>query len=82
MPFLGDQYGVELERGQLQLKFDPAAGTFSVWAYEAHKLPICPFHYGRILGNEHQVLEQVGDSFAGLSSWRPQVERRAGELKV
>jgi (1->4)-alpha-D-glucan 1-alpha-D-glucosylmutase len=82
VPFLGDQYGIELERGQLQLKFDPDAGTFAVWAYETHKLPICPLHYGRILGNGHPDLERVGDAFAALSSWRPQVERRATELKA
>jgi (1->4)-alpha-D-glucan 1-alpha-D-glucosylmutase len=82
VPFLGGQYGIELERGQLQLKFDPDGGTFAVWAYDTHKLPICPLHYGRILGNGHPDLERVGDAFAALSSWRPQVERRATELKA
>ena len=50
VPFLGDQYGLELERGHLRLKCDFDAGSFAVWAYDVHKLPICPLHYDRILG--------------------------------
>ena len=45
VPFLGDQYGVVLEAGQLVLKFDADEGSFAVWAYDTHKLPICPLHY-------------------------------------
>ena len=41
VPFLGDQYGRELQAGSLVLKFDAEAGEFSVWAYETHKLPVC-----------------------------------------
>src|SRR5450755_1797529 len=51
VPFLGDQYGIELEAGKLSLEFDPASGSFAVWAYGTHKLPVCPLHYGRILGD-------------------------------
>lgn len=82
IPFLGDQYGLELERGRLALKFDPETGSFAVWAYDTHKLPICPLHYHRILGDEHPLLERFGDSFAGLPAWRPQIAHRAGELKA
>ncbi|MGE5271708.1 MAG: alpha-amylase family glycosyl hydrolase, partial [Thiohalocapsa sp.] len=82
IPFLGDQYGVELERGHLRLQFDADHGTFAVWAYAVHKLPICPLDYARILGQDHPVLERLGDSFAGLRAWRPQIERRAAELKT
>src|SRR6266566_5248989 len=81
VPFLGDQYGEELERGSLELKFDAEQGSFAVWAYGTHKLPICPLHYQRILGNAPAALEQLGDAFAGLPEWRPQVARRASELK-
>src|ERR1700739_3874398 len=42
VPFLGDQYGAVLESGQLALRFDPETGEFAVWAYDRHKLPICP----------------------------------------
>ena len=81
MPLLSDQYGEELERGSLELRFDAEQGSFAVWAYGTHKLPICPLHYQRILGNAPPALEQLGDAFAGLPEWRPQVARRASELK-
>jgi (1->4)-alpha-D-glucan 1-alpha-D-glucosylmutase len=82
VPLLGDQYGIELERGQLRLKFDETAGTFAVWAYDTHKLPIGPTHYARILGREHDQLERLGDAFTWLEAWRPQIERRAHELEA
>ena len=82
VPFLGDQYGVELEAGRLALKFDAERGEFAVWAYETHKLPICPLHYPRILGQDDGSLERIGDAFADLPSWRPQVAARAVTLKA
>jgi (1->4)-alpha-D-glucan 1-alpha-D-glucosylmutase len=81
VPVLGEQYGAVLEAGQLVLKFDAAAGEFAVWAYEVHKLPIYPLQYGRILGNEQAALENLADEFGALLEWRPQIERRADELK-
>jgi (1->4)-alpha-D-glucan 1-alpha-D-glucosylmutase len=80
-PFLGKQYGQVLEEGGLELRFDAAAGSFAVWAYGAHKLPICPLDYNRILGDAHPELERLGDAFAGLPSHRPNVVRRADDLK-
>jgi (1->4)-alpha-D-glucan 1-alpha-D-glucosylmutase len=82
VPFLGEQYGVELESGNLKLQFDPPAGSFACWAYETHKLPICPLHYARILGDAHPALERIGDAFSGLPNWRPQVVMRADQLKL
>ncbi len=82
IPFLGDQYGLELERGCLRLKCDFDDGSFAVWAYDLHKLPICPLHYDRILGTRDPDLERLGDAFAGLPGWRPQIGRRADELKA
>ncbi|MDQ1472990.1 MAG: (1-_4)-alpha-D-glucan 1-alpha-D-glucosylmutase, partial [Bryobacterales bacterium] len=82
VPFLGDQYGVELYGGKLSLKFDQHDGSFAVWAYETHKLPICPLYYNRILGDAHPELERFGDAFANLPEWRPQVARRARQLKA
>ena len=81
VPALGAQYGAELEAGKLTLKFDPTAGSFAVWAYDTHKLPICPLHYGEILGDDDPMLERIGDGFSGLPAWRPQVLRRAEGLK-
>ena len=82
VPFLGDQYGVELEAGRLALKFDAERGEFAVWAYDTHKLPICPLHYPRILGGDDASLERIGDAFADLPSWRPQIAARAAALKA
>jgi (1->4)-alpha-D-glucan 1-alpha-D-glucosylmutase len=48
LPSLGGLYGEVLERGELQLKFDPQAGSFSVWHWE-HRFPICPTTYPEIL---------------------------------
>ena len=82
VPILGDQYGKVLEAGQLVLKFDATEGSFAVWAYDSHKLPICPLDYGDILGDAHPELEQLSDTFSGLLEWRFQVPRRAHELKA
>lgn len=82
VPFLGDQYGTVLESGELRLRFDAEQGSFAVWAYGTHKLPVCPLDYGRVLGDRHPVLEQLGDAFAGLGAWRALAYRRAGELKA
>jgi (1->4)-alpha-D-glucan 1-alpha-D-glucosylmutase len=82
VPFLGDQYGAALEAGELILKFDEQEGSFAVWAYATHKLPVCPRDYVRILGDSHPELERLGDDFAGLPEWHPQVPRRAAELKA
>jgi (1->4)-alpha-D-glucan 1-alpha-D-glucosylmutase len=82
VPFLGDQYGAVLEAGQLELRFEPETGGFAVWAYGTHKLPICPLHYERVLGDAHPELERQGDAFSGLPNWRPRVAARARDLQA
>jgi (1->4)-alpha-D-glucan 1-alpha-D-glucosylmutase len=47
LPILGDQYGVVLENGELQLEF--SGGAFQVRYYD-HRLPIAPRQYARVLG--------------------------------
>ncbi|MGC2204033.1 MAG: malto-oligosyltrehalose synthase, partial [Stellaceae bacterium] len=81
VPFLGDQYGAVLESGELVLRFEPETGSFAVWAYDTHKLPICPLHYARVLGDEHPELERLGDAFSGLPDWRPRIAQRAKDLQ-
>ncbi len=49
VPVLGDHYGAVLERGELKLAFDRAAGAFSV-NYGEHRFPVDPAQYPRILG--------------------------------
>jgi (1->4)-alpha-D-glucan 1-alpha-D-glucosylmutase len=82
VPFLGDQYGAELQSGALRLRFDAEAGSLAIWAYDSHKLPISPLHYQRVLGDAHPDLERIGDAFAHLSTWRPHIARRASDIKL
>lgn len=82
LPFLGDHYGMVLERGELQARFDAERGAFSVW-YHSHRLPIAVRHYARLL---KQVRERAGEAglaldaliagFAGLGSGAKSVQRQ------
>jgi (1->4)-alpha-D-glucan 1-alpha-D-glucosylmutase len=82
VPVLDDQYGAALEDGKLVLEFDARAGTFAVWAYHTHKLPIHPPRYAAILGSVDPALERIGDEFSALREWRPQMHRRAADLQA
>ncbi len=82
VPFLGNQYGVELKGGKLHVKFDADEGSLAVWAYDTHKLPICPLHYGDILGQDDAALERLADYFGDLPRWQPQIAVRAAALKA
>src|SRR3954469_25587374 len=80
VPFLGKQYGEVLDDGDLELRFE-TDGSLSVWAYDTHKLPVCPIDYGDVLGSEHPELERLGDAFANVRNHAPNVVRRAQDLK-
>ena len=82
VPFLGNQYGIELADGKLLVRFDAAAGSLAVWAYETHKLPICPLQYSEILGHEDADLDRLSDYFSDLPRWHPQIAERAATLKA
>jgi (1->4)-alpha-D-glucan 1-alpha-D-glucosylmutase len=82
VPLLGDQYGVELERGALRLRFDETEGSFAIWAYETHKLPVWPPHYARILAEGPLPLEQIADAFGWLPNWRQRMPQQAADLKI
>lgn len=82
VPFLGDQYGAVLVSGGLELRFDSETGSFAVWAYGSHKLPVRPQDYGTILGTDHPDLERIGDAFAHLAYARPHQIARAGVQKA
>jgi len=81
VPFLGDHYGSVLQDGGLVLKFDAEEGSLAVWAYDTHKLPICPLHYGRILGDKHPELECLSDCFTHLANFKAHIRRSAEDLK-
>jgi (1->4)-alpha-D-glucan 1-alpha-D-glucosylmutase len=80
-PFLGDQYGVELARAKLAIKYQSHEGSLAIWAYDVHKLPICPLFYDRILGRDDANLERLSDLFLDLPAWRPHIGARARVLK-
>jgi len=48
VPVLGDPYGVVLERGELELRFERESGSFAVF-YHEHRMPIDPKTYPRII---------------------------------
>ena len=79
-PVLGAQYGEALRAGDLKLKFGDDGG-FAVWAYDTHKLPICPLTYPLVLGREDPQLDRLADLFEDLPNWRPQLAARARGLK-
>ncbi|MGC1297857.1 MAG: alpha-amylase family glycosyl hydrolase, partial [Alloacidobacterium sp.] len=79
-PVLGAQYGEELRSGKLRLNFE-SDGSFAVWAYESHKLPISPLTFPRILGHQNSRLDRMADLFLDLPQWRPQVAERSRALK-
>ncbi len=80
-PVLGAQYGEELRRGNLALAFD-GDGTFAIWAYGEHKLPICPLTYATILGHDSEALDRMSDRFLDLPNWGPQIAERALGLEA
>lgn len=82
VPVLGDQYGAVLMSGGLELRFDQETGSFAVWAYDSHKLPVRPQDYGIILGDDHPDLERIGDAFTHLAYARPHQIPRAAVQKA
>ena len=81
LPVLGDQYGVILEQGDLALRFDPAAGSFSVWYFD-HRFPISPRSYAAILAGGGEPLAGPARDFAAIARLPAAAAReRAAELK-
>src|ERR1700688_1992821 len=50
LPIIGSSYGEALEKGEIELRYDPGEGSFSAWYFE-HRLPIAPERYNEILRN-------------------------------
>jgi (1->4)-alpha-D-glucan 1-alpha-D-glucosylmutase len=48
LPIIGSSYGEALDKGQIELRYDAAEGSFSAWYFE-HRLPIAPERYGEML---------------------------------
>jgi (1->4)-alpha-D-glucan 1-alpha-D-glucosylmutase len=63
LPIIGSSYGEALEKGEIELRYDPGEGSFSAWYFE-HRLPIAPDRYREIL---RAIVKQAGaeDNAAG-----------------
>jgi (1->4)-alpha-D-glucan 1-alpha-D-glucosylmutase len=48
LPIIGSSYGEALEKGEIELRYDPDEGSFSAWYFE-HRLPIALERYSEIL---------------------------------
>ena len=80
LPVLGDQYGVVLENGEIELRFDAGEGSFSAWYFE-HRLPISPRTYPAILIAGGETLSEFACAFATLEPLSVDARRRAAALK-
>jgi (1->4)-alpha-D-glucan 1-alpha-D-glucosylmutase len=68
LPVLGDQYGLVLEAGELQLGFDAATGSFAVRYYD-NVFPIGLRQYPRLLQEAADRLGSAGGALTELA-WR------------
>ena len=64
-PFLGDAYGLVLQRGELKLKFDPSDGRLFI-DYYGNRFPVSPRDYSAVLLGEGGPLETPARVFADL----------------
>ncbi|UPK37458.1 malto-oligosyltrehalose synthase [Bradyrhizobium sp. 186] len=71
LPILGSSYGEALERGEIELRYDPGEGSLSAWYFE-HRLPIAPERYGevlRVIVKEADATEtEAGKRLLGLAA--------------
>lgn len=70
VPVLGDAYGAVLERGEIELRFEPELGSFAVF-YHEHRFPLDPRTYPRVLDRalahtSHPELEGLRRAFGEL----------------
>jgi (1->4)-alpha-D-glucan 1-alpha-D-glucosylmutase len=64
-PFLGDQFGTALEKGDLKLKFDESTGQFHIDYFET-RFPLTPASFGAILRAGVPMLDEETLALAGL----------------
>jgi (1->4)-alpha-D-glucan 1-alpha-D-glucosylmutase len=80
LPFLGDHYGAVLERGELEPRFDPARGTFSVWYFE-HRFPLAPHTYAEFFRAAAQEGNASASAMAGLVDAAKRLRLRPGTVR-
>src|SRR5215472_16147504 len=69
LPVLGDHYGAVLENGDIALRFDAEAGSFSAWYYE-HRFPLSPDSYATILEAGGERLANVAREFTKIGQYQ------------
>ncbi len=62
LPFLGDQYAQTLRSGDLRLQFDDATGSL-YFGYFAHRFPLAPWTYDRVLRHGGPALRVAASDF-------------------
>jgi len=62
VPALGDPYGTILERGELQLKYEPELGSFAMFYFQ-HRFPIDPRTYPVVI---ERALAHFGSPIPGI----------------
>ncbi len=67
LPVLGGHYGAVLERGELEPRYDPQKGSFSIWYYE-HRFPLDPVSYPLILESVAAALRGAHEKDARLAA--------------
>jgi len=70
VPVLGDAYGVVLERGEIELRFEQAWGSFAFF-YHEHRFPLDPRTYPRVLDRalahiSNTTIESLRRAFGAL----------------
>ena len=80
LPVLADQYGVVLEKREIEVRFDAEEGSFSAWYFE-HRLPISPRTYPSILMAGGETLNDLACAFATLQPLPAEARRCAAALK-
>src|SRR5215468_7342501 len=81
LPVLGDHYGLILEKGEIELRFDAESGTFSAWYFE-HRFPISPRSYAIVLQAGGGPLAPLAGEFRSLGALPTDYSReRATTLK-
>jgi (1->4)-alpha-D-glucan 1-alpha-D-glucosylmutase len=81
LPVLGGQYGEILERGEIELRFDAEAGSFSFWYFD-HRFPVSPSCYATILAAGPEKLAALAREFSALARLKGSaVRERAEALK-
>ena len=69
LPFLSDNYGISLQKGDIRLRFDAQMGSFYA-EHGSHHFPICPLDYPTLLGAQQAPeLQRLASDFAALQSF-------------